>query len=308
MMPLPGVAISAAGSLTLADIDRLTGGRPGTFDVPCPLCGPHRRTPANRRRRVLRVWQFEPRFATYHCCRCGDSGYSRDETAPRPDPVKLARARQEAGQRHREAAAERLRFALWLWPQRKPIAGTPAERYLRLARGYGGPLPATLGFLPQRGEHGPAMIAAFGLADEIEPGVIAIRDDAIRGVHLTRLLPDGSDRERADRSKIMIGFSTGSPIVLAAPNDLLGQAIVEGVEDGLSIHEATGLGVWAAGCASRLPALAAAVPSYIDCVTAVADADDAGQRYAGELIAWLNARRIDAHMVIPGASSWRAAR
>jgi hypothetical protein len=66
------------------------------------------------------------------------------------------------------------------------------------------------------------MLAAFGLAHEVEPGVIAIADDAIRGVHLTRLKPDGSDRERGAMAKIMVGHSTGSPIVLAPPNDGLG--------------------------------------------------------------------------------------
>ena len=48
--------------------------------------------------------------------------------------------------------------------------------------------------------------------------------------------------------------------MLAPMNDLLGLAITEGVEDALSIHAATGLGAWAAGAASRLPALADAVP------------------------------------------------
>jgi hypothetical protein len=112
-------------------------------------------------------------------------------------------------------------------------------------------LPATLGFLPARGDHPPAMIAAFGLAHEVEPGVIAITDDAIRGVHLTRLLPDGSDRDRGDQAKIMIGHSKGSHIVLAPPNDLLGMSIAEGIENGIALHETTGLGAWAAGSASR---------------------------------------------------------
>jgi hypothetical protein len=136
--------------------------------------------------------------------------------------------------------------ALWLWSHRKPITGSIAERYLR-ERGIGCPLPATLGFLPARGEHSPALIAAFGLAHEVEPGVIAIRGSAIRRVHVTRLLADGSDRERGDHAKIMMGHSTGSPIVLAPPNDLLGLAITEGIEDALSAH-----GDWPRGVGGRL--------------------------------------------------------
>jgi hypothetical protein len=85
--------------------------------------------------------------------------------------------------------------ARWLWAKRKPISGSIAETYLRSARGYGGRLPETLGFLPGRGDHPPAMIAAFGMAIEPEePGKLAIGIDAVKGVHLTRLLPDGSGK------------------------------------------------------------------------------------------------------------------
>ena len=48
----------------------------------------------------------------------------------------------------------------------------------------------------------------------------------------------------------MIGRSSGSPIVLAPANDLLGLVISEGIEDALSLHEASGCGAWAAGSAS----------------------------------------------------------
>ena len=42
--------------------------------------------------------------------------------------------------------AVRLRKARWLWRQRQVIVGSLAEHYLRHARGYIGPLPATLGY------------------------------------------------------------------------------------------------------------------------------------------------------------------
>jgi hypothetical protein len=41
--------------------------------------------------------------------------------------------------------------------------------------------------------------------------LIAVADIAVTGVHITRLLPDGSDRERGEQAKIMIGRSIGSP-------------------------------------------------------------------------------------------------
>jgi Toprim domain len=155
------------------------------------------------------------------------------------------------------------------------------------------------------------MIAAFGLATKSEPGTSRIADAAVGGVHLTRLLPDGSGKAVFDdpdeQAKIMIGFSAGSPIVLAPPNDLLGQAITEGIEDGLSVHQTTGLGVWAAGCASRMPALAAVIPAYIDCVTVVADDDPDGRRFAADLAAGVRARGIEGRTIIARATLGAAA-
>jgi Toprim domain len=288
--------------LDFSTIDRLTGGRIGTFDAPCPLCGPYK-SPHGQRRKVMRVWRVEPGFATYHCERCGESGYARDRHAPEPDPVRLAKARAEAAERDCAHKADRIGLARWLWSRRKPIAGTIAERYLRDARGIARPLPATLGFLPASGKYPPAMVAAFGLAHETEPGVIAIDNDAIRGIHVTRLLPDGSDRERGDKAKIMIGHSIGAPINLAAAPDGLALAITEGIEDALTMHEATGLGAWAAGSASRLPALADAIPDFIECVTVVVDDDADGRRHAATLADRIRARRIEVRQVTP--NRWR---
>jgi hypothetical protein len=292
--------------LDLAVVDRLTGGRIGTHDVPCPLCAPYKSL-HGRRRNVLRIWRMEPGFAGYHCARCGEKSYVWDRHAPAPDRVRLDKMRAEAAERNRVHKADRLAKAKWLWSQRKPIAGTITETYLRDARGCGGPLPLTLGFLPANPAKGypPAMIAAFGLAHEVEPGVITITDGAVRGVHVTRLLPDGSDRERGEGAKIMIGHSTGSPIVLASPNDLLGLAVAEGIENALTMQEATGLGAWAAGCASRLPTLADAIPDFIDCVTVVVDDDPDGHRHSTTFSDRMRARGIEVRLVTP--NRWRAA-
>jgi hypothetical protein len=291
-------------SLDLAAIDTLTSGRLGTHDVPCPLCGPFR-SPSGQRRKVLRVWRVDQGFAGYHCARCGEKGHARGRRSPPPDPAKLVAATAEAIDRDRVHKAERLRKARWLWSKRRPIVGSLAERYLREKRRIDCLLPATLGFLPAHGDYPPSMIAAYGLAREVEPGIIAIADDAVAGVHVTRLAVDGSDRERGDQAKIMIGHSTGSPIVLASPNDLLGLAVAEGIENALTMQEATGLGAWAAGCASRLPALADAIPDFIDCVTVVVDDDADGRRHSAALAARIRARGIEVRLVIP--NRWRAA-
>src|SRR3954447_1391665 len=87
----------------------------------------------------------------------------------------------------------------------------------------------------------PAMIAAAGLTTEHEPGVLAISENAVMAVHLTLLRADGSGKADAKPNKLIVGPISGSPIVMAAPNDLFGLAITEGIEDALSIHAATGL-------------------------------------------------------------------
>jgi hypothetical protein len=291
-------------------IDKLTGGRHGTFDVACPECGPLKQSACNRRRTVLRVYRIDSNFAGYHCARCGEKGAAVYRKGRPPAPEILFKARMEAAERDRTIRAERLSKAVWLWRHRQPIRGSIAETYLRSVRGYGGPLPATLGFLPERRAYPPAMIAAFGLAHEVEPGVIAIANSAVTGVHLTRLKSDGSGKAVFDdpdeNAKIMIGYSAGSPIVLAPPNDLLGLGITEGIEDGLAVHESTGLCVWAAGCASRLPTLAQLAPSWCDCITVLADDDTDGRRYAAELAHGLHARDFDTRLIILNAARWAA--
>jgi len=290
--------------IDLATIDRLAPDT-GVIDVACPICGPERRSPINRRRKVLRVWRLESSFATYHCARCGARGHVRDDySKPQIDRTeferRLAAARAEAVERERSSAAERLSKALWLWKGRKPIAGSIAETYLRQARGYHGTIPATLGYLAPRGQHGPAMIAAFGVAYEPEPGLLEIADIAVRGIHITRLAADGLGKAGTERDKITLGSSIGYPIVLAPANDLLGLAITEGIEDALSVHDDIRFGVWAAGSASRLPALADVVPRYIEAVTIAVDDDADGQCNANDLAERLLTRGIEVRLALAG--------
>jgi hypothetical protein len=179
------------------------------------------------------------------------------------------------------------------------IAGTLVETYLG-ARGIGMKPPATIRYLPAlKPEWHPAMMAAFGVATEPEPGRIEIADVNVRGIHLTLLKPDGSGKAGTDRDKIMIGRSAGWPIVLAPPNDGLGLCIAEGNECALSICEGVQVGCWAAGSASRMPALADKVPFYIDAVTIAAHSDPGGMKGATELAVRLNESGIFAEVVVP---------
>lgn len=204
-------------------------------------------------------------------------------------PTKQAATRRDDGNNDKLRASK----AAWLWSQRQPISeGTPPALYLR-KRGYTGLIPATLGYLPARNSHPTSMIAAFGVTEEPEPGTLAA-PKTVAGVHLTRLTAEGDKAPNADgNAKIMRGVCKGAPIVISPPNDLLGMAVTEGIEDGLSVFQATGLGVWAAGAAGFMPALAPLIPVYIEVVTIYAHEDQAGQRGALDLAHALNARGVE---------------
>jgi hypothetical protein len=273
---------------------------------PCPRCGGYDR---------FRVTPSRGMFLCRGCSAAGDgialamhlhgidfraavemlTGAEHSTSARRPAQDRRTTGR-DAGD---EYARDQARKAAWLWDRRQPLAGSIAERYLREARGYGGPLPATLGFLPARGEHGPAMIAAFALTPEIEPGVLGEPVD-VAAAHLTKLTPDGRAKADVKPNKVIIGSPASRPIVLAPVNDMLGLAVTEGIEDGLSVAWAVGLGVWAAGAAGFMPALADTVPNYVECVTIFAHADPAGQRGARALADRLVARGIE--VFVEGAS------
>jgi Toprim domain-containing protein len=283
----------------LDEIDCLTGGKIGTFDIACPVCGPQRNSHANRIRKVLRMWRITGDFATYRCARCDLHGYACDHAAPKPDIAELAKARMEAKRFGFAAAEERRRKARWLWSKRQPPGGTVVETYLR-ARRYGGPLPEAIGFLPANGGFPPAMIAAFAVPLNGEP---TLNTASIEAVHITRLALDGTGKAGTNVDKIMIGTPRGTPIALAPITDGLGLAITEGIENGLSIFEATGLGVWAAGSAPFLPALADTVPTYVEAVSIIADPDDVGRRFARDLAVGLHKRGIG-HQVL----AWKLGR
>ena len=211
--------------------------------------------------------------------------------------------RRRSRRRHTKAEDENgASMAAWHWSRRNPITeGTPPWLYLR-KRGYTGPFPATFGYLPPRDPYPAALIAAFGMADELEPEIIGVPKSVI-GVHLTRLTAGGDKAPNADgKSKIMRGVCMGTPVTLSPPNDLLGLAVTEGLEDGLSVYQSTGLGVWAAGSAVFMPALAPLIPDYIETVTIYAHDDAAGRSNAIDLARAIKARGIE--VLMQGLERW----
>jgi Toprim domain len=263
----------------------------GSYLVPCPV--PAHGKGRGDRSPSLRIGDGQTRLLVRCYAGCDprdvldtirnrgllDNEPRKRKQAPMPPPKE---SNEHKRQQHEKAA--------WLWSQHKPIIGSIAEKYLRNNREIACALPATLGFLPARKpDQHPALISAFALPDEPEPGILGTPRD-IGSIHLTLLKPDGSGKADVESPKLIVGSPCGLPIVLAPLNDLLGLAITEGIEDGLTAHQMTGLGAWAAGSAGFLPKLADAVPSYIEAVTIFAHADKAGQDSAHKLAQELRRR------------------
>lgn len=319
--------IATARSATTASVLHERGilktlkGHNGKFAGPCPVCGGRDRFAVDLKRSL---------FNCRHCQRSGGDAISlvmaldncdflrAVETLAGPPPNGRTETDDERSAREQQAVERRERLereriereareaeeqcqqhdkARWLWSQRQPIGGTIAERYLREVRGIICPLPPTLAFLPQRKpEHHPAMVAAFALPPpEIEPGLLG-EPRNVEAVHLTLLRADGSGKADVDRQKLIVGSPENLPIVLAPPNNLLGLAVAEGIEDALTAHQATGLGAWAAGFAGHMPALADMIPDYIEAATVYAHPDKAGRNGSIGLAERLDRRGIEVRM------------
>jgi hypothetical protein len=275
----------------------------GTYLVPCPV--PSHGKGHGDRNPSLRIGDGQTRLLVHCYAGCDrldvldelrHRGFIKERNA-RPAPNPTPKPAPRSGDDHER---EQHRKAAWLWSQRRPITGSLAETYLR-SRDITCPLPATLAFLPaNKPDRHPAMIAAFTLVDEPEPGMPGAPRN-VEAVHLTLLRPDGNGKVefkpdtngKVKPNKIIIGRPLGRPIMLAPPNDVMGLAITEGIEDALTVHMATGLGAWAAGSATHMPPITAHVPSYIECVTVFVDANDAGRRYSQEFASRLRNQPIE---------------
>ncbi|GAB4368182.1 MAG: toprim domain-containing protein [Kiloniellaceae bacterium] len=196
----------------------------------------------------------------YRCFGCGAAGdvidYLRQahgmsfRDAVQRLAVEAGLARDAAGRQRRrrpaikrvsesEALREREAKVAWsrdLWRGCVPIAGTPAETYLR-RRGLTLTLPPTLRFHPglkhrETGLVFPAMVAA------VQDG-----EGRITGVHRTFLLPDGSGKARVASPKQMGGACWGGCVRLGPAEAEM--RLGEGIETALSVQQETGRTCWA---------------------------------------------------------------
>ncbi len=167
------------------------------------------------------------------------------------------------------ATAAKRERARQIWQETIPAAGTLVEYYLP-GRGITCPIPEAVRFHP-----------ACPRGQDRLPAMVALMTDPVTGapvgIHRTFLKPDGSDRLRDDKGKMMLG---AAGVIRLSPDEEVtqGLGLAEGIETGLSCISAGFEPVWAAtssGAMARFPVLAG-----IDALTLFADADGPGAKAA----------------------------
>jgi hypothetical protein len=187
-------------------------------------------------------------------------------------PGKSEWARKEARQRE---------FCRAVWGEALPLAGSPAEHYLSVARGVTAPSPS-LRFHPAaplnyEGSRRSAALVAL---------VQGHTSQAV-GLHVTAILEDVSGKALGDGSRRMFGAVRCAAVRLSPP-DRGEIALAEGIETALSFSALTGLPTWAALSTSGLVNFEP--PPDIQAVTIAADGDTAGRKAAEALAERLGCR------------------
>ena len=246
-------------------------------DTACPLCGPGRRSPANRKRRVLRIWHTEPGFASYCCARCGERGWAREDQVIAA--LRSRGVREQTGLRplaqlapHRTGDLDDARpseVALAIWQSSKPAQGTPVETYLA-SRGIHLTPPDALRF------HAGLSHPSGGIWPTMVALVTNGADGTPLAIHRTFLARDGAGKAPIDPAKMMLGPCRGGVVRLADAGEML--MIGEGIETCLAAMQATGKLAWAALSTSGLRALD--LPEDVRDVIVLADGDEAGEAAA----------------------------
>ena len=241
--------------------------------APCPVCQPERR----KGQSALTLADGNGGRLLAHCKRAGCSftdilaaaGIGAGDYRP---PSRAELARREA-ERQAEAQRRALR-ASFAWKEAVAIEGTPAERYLREARGITCPLPPSLRFHPEAW-HGPTASRHPALVAKVEGGEGF-------ALHRTFIRADGLCKAQADPAKMMLGATAGGAVRLTQAQGPL--AVAEGIETALSL--ACGLlrapaTIWAALSTSGMRGLR--LPPEAGRLTIAPDGDPAGRAAAHAL-------------------------
>jgi len=242
---------------------------------PCPICGGWA---SMRPGQGQRCWGFRSTDGDYaHCTRlAGDLPPHHDGTYAHR-LVGGCRCGQIHGQvlvTHHHAQSGTVNntdyqmAALQLWTTSQPIPGTPAEAYLQ-RRGLRGPYPASLRsqrLLRHRsGSYHPALIA----------GVSVWPSTKVVAVHRTYLSTDGSKAD-VTPPKMALGPIHGGAVRLAPLEPKL--VICEGLEDALTVQQATGWPAWAVLGTGNFGGLV--LPDEVQEIVIAADNDAVGVRVA----------------------------
>ena len=237
----------------------------------------------------------------FHCFGCGAGGDVLDylqrahgislrEAAAMLDGGNLPMVVQPAlpPEINRDTTAE----AATIWRSAGPIAGTPAEAYLR-GRGLDLRLPDSLRFARLR--YGSKVLPCL-------VALIANAENKIGGVQRTFVREDGTGKADVPAPKLSLGRIRGGAIRLApAAGELI---VTGGVEDGLSLQQELGRAVWAATGEGNMASMV--LPVGVKSVMIGADRDasgDAHAKRAGEAFA-LQGRSVRIIRPLPGFKDW----
>ena len=212
----------------------------------------------------------------FYCFGCGEHGDVLD-FIQKVEGVGLRRAAEILGDVHFEvrkaapppsSAAEEPETqaqALRIWRDALPIAGTPAETYLR-SRGLLCRLPECLRFARLRyGRRGPFYNALVALAATFE--------GTATGIQRTFLNEAGTGKAGVPKPKLSLGRISGSAVRLAPQAREM--IVCEGLEDGLTLQQEIDHAVWVAAGVGNLCKLE--LPIGVRTVTIAADNDAAGE-------------------------------
>ena len=173
------------------------------------------------------------------------------------------------------AAEDRVARAKRLWRESLPLAGSIAERYLRL-RGVRDPLASA---------HALRFHTRMTALDDRRrrPALISAILDAtgeVQGVEVTLLSAHGAAKAAVRTPRRVIGHLMDGAVRLHEAAEVL--IVAEGVETALSAAEALKLPAWAALSGANLARLAP--PSVVRRLIVAADADEAGAAAAAMLV------------------------
>lgn len=252
----------------------------GDHRLPCPVCdkGP----------KDTSVWMTikGDGFWSWHCFRCGSSGWGKPEGSRTTAPQRPIERRKLASSVRGVAA-----WARAIWNASQPLAGD-AVQYLQARRCVIPPGGGDLRWHPTvrhpSGHLGPALVAR--ITDAATSAPISL--------HRTWIRPNGRKAEVQPARLYAKGHRKAGGVVRLWPNEevTLGVGIAEGIETALSAAHAF-RPVWAcldAGNVAAFPVLAG-----VESLTVFADHDPAGCAAALECVArWREAGR-EAQIVLP---------